>query len=118
MTAIPLQRAKSALKGDSVRKHAALTGINGSLAAINVESPACGARSKTTIVRRAQILNFIKVQTTSDSSVPAASKTTAMRREREIYDLFPFSLRGPPVKPTAVTLHFFLHFWLHQEDFT
>ena len=49
MTAIPLQRAKSALKGDSVRKHAALTGINGSLAEINVESPACGARSKTTI---------------------------------------------------------------------
>ena len=33
-------------------KHAALTGINGSLAEINVESPACGARSKTTVVRK------------------------------------------------------------------
>ena len=35
-----------------VRQHAALTGINGSLAEINVESPACGARSKTTVVRK------------------------------------------------------------------
>ena len=35
-------------------KHAALTGINGSLAEINVESPACGARSNTTIVRKLQ----------------------------------------------------------------
>ena len=35
-----------------VRQHAALTGINGSLADINVESPACGARSKTTVVRK------------------------------------------------------------------
>ena len=45
--AIPLRRAKSALKRDSVRKHAALTGINDSLAEINVESPARRARSKT-----------------------------------------------------------------------
>ena len=37
-----------------VLQHAALTGINGSLAEINVESPACGARSKTTIVRKHQ----------------------------------------------------------------
>ena len=29
-----------------VRQHAALTGINGSLAEINVEKPACEARSK------------------------------------------------------------------------
>ena len=33
-------------------KHAALTGIDGSWTEINVESPACGARSKTTIVRK------------------------------------------------------------------
>ena len=37
-----------------VRQHAELTDINGSLAEINVESPACGARSKTTIVRKSQ----------------------------------------------------------------
>ncbi len=36
--AIPLRCAKSALKKDSVRKHAALTGINGPLAVINVKS--------------------------------------------------------------------------------
>ena len=35
-------------------RHAALTGMNGSLADINVESPACGARSKTTVVRKPQ----------------------------------------------------------------
>ena len=37
-----------------VRQHAELTDINGSLADINVESPACGARSKTTVVRKLQ----------------------------------------------------------------
>ena len=37
-----------------VLQHAALTGINGSLAEINVESPACGARSKTPIIRKLQ----------------------------------------------------------------
>ena len=35
-------------------KHAALTDMNGSLADINVESAACGARSKTTVVRKLQ----------------------------------------------------------------
>ena len=35
-------------------RHAALTGMNVSLADINVESPACGARSKTTVVRKLQ----------------------------------------------------------------
>ena len=34
----------STQRGKSVRKHAALSGINGSLAEINVESPACAAR--------------------------------------------------------------------------
>ena len=39
-------------------KHAALTGINGSLADINVESPACEARSETSIARKPQWSKF------------------------------------------------------------
>ena len=56
MLAFRRVRKRAVLKNISsrVRQHAALTDINGSLAEINVESPACGARSKTTIVRKPQ----------------------------------------------------------------
>ena len=56
MLAFRRVRKRAVLKTISSRvlQHAALTGINGSLAEINVESPACGARSKTTIVRKHQ----------------------------------------------------------------
>ena len=47
-------------------KHAALTGINGSLAEINVGSPACGARSKATIVRKRNGLSCFLMLTKGD----------------------------------------------------
>ena len=56
MLAFRRVRKRAVLKTISsrVRQHAELTDIDGSLAEINVESPACGARTKTTIVRKPQ----------------------------------------------------------------
>ena len=47
--------------------------VNGSLAEINVESLACGARSKTTIVRKPQWSKLF-LNTNSPSAKPADPK--------------------------------------------